>query len=64
MEISRTFDDYGEEIKTLYRVKKVYGIKTNDIITTTKFGQKRRKQKEESLEPTLFDFAKDSKEQQ
>ncbi|MFX3626463.1 hypothetical protein ACD574_00590 [Campylobacter sp. LH-2024] len=64
LEISRTFDDYGEEIKTLYRVKKVYGIKTNDIITTTKFGQKRRKQKEESLEPTLFDFAKDSKEQQ
>lgn len=62
LEISKTFDDYGEETKTLYRVKKVYGIKTNDISKITKFGQKRRKQKEESLEPTLFDFAKDTKE--
>ncbi|HDZ4936514.1 TPA: hypothetical protein RTF87_000190, partial [Campylobacter jejuni] len=62
LEISRTFDDYGEETKTLYRVKKVYGIKTNDISKITKFGQQRRKQKEESLEPTLFDFTKDNKD--
>lgn len=62
MEISRTFDDYGEETKTLYRVKKVYNVKTNDIVITTNFGQKRRKQKEENLEPTLFDFMKDNKD--
>ncbi|HDZ5110249.1 TPA: hypothetical protein RTH37_000714 [Campylobacter jejuni] len=62
LEISRTFDDYGEETKTLYRVKKVYDIKTNDISKITKFGQQRRKQKEESLEPTLFDFTKDNKD--
>lgn len=62
LEISRTFDDYGEETKTLYRVKKVYNVKTNDIVITTNFGQKRRKQKEESLEPTLFDFIKDNKD--
>ncbi|HEG6005812.1 TPA: hypothetical protein SE358_001638 [Campylobacter jejuni] len=43
LEISRTFDDYGEETKTLYRVKKVYNVKTNDIVITTNFGQKRRK---------------------
>ncbi|ELD5381774.1 hypothetical protein QQC38_001640, partial [Campylobacter jejuni] len=62
LEISKTFDDYGEEIKTSYRVKKVYSIQANDISKITKFGQKRRKQKEESLEPTLFDFTKDTKD--
>lgn len=62
LEISRTFDDYGEEIKTSYRVKKVYSIQANDISKITKFGQKRRKQKEENLEPTLFDFIKDNKD--
>ncbi|XAK24966.1 hypothetical protein AAH950_04770 [Campylobacter coli] len=62
LEISKTFDDYGEEIKTSYRVKKVYSVQANDIFKITKFGQKRRKQKEESLEPTLFDFTKDTKD--
>ncbi|EAI3763792.1 hypothetical protein XJ74_05600 [Campylobacter coli] len=62
LEISKTFDDYGEEIKTLYRVKKVYSVQANDISKITKFGLKRRKQKEESLEPTLFDFTKDTKD--
>ncbi|EGK8010126.1 hypothetical protein IO400_000917 [Campylobacter lari] len=62
LEISKTFNDYGEETKILYRVKKVYSVKTNEISKITKFGQKRKKEKEESLEPTLFDFTKDTKD--
>lgn len=54
LEISKTFDNYGEEIKTLYRVKKVYNIKTNDIVKITEFGQKRMRQKEEAQEQNLF----------
>ena len=56
LEIIRTFDDYQEETKTSYSVKKVYDVKTNDIIKITKRGKKRNKQKEESLQPSLFNY--------
>lgn len=62
LEINRTFNDYGEEIKISYSVKKVYNIKTNNIVTTTKFGKKIKKEKEKKLEPTLFDFTRNNKD--
>ena len=56
LEIYRTFDDYGDEIKTSYSVKKVYEIETNDVSQTTKLGIKRKNQKQRDQEPSLFDY--------
>lgn len=63
LEIKRTFDEYEEEIGAKYSVKKVYGVRTDDIVETTRLGQERKKQKKRDSQPTLFDFL-DDKEQQ
>ncbi|AQQ59783.1 hypothetical protein XJ32_06460 [Helicobacter bilis] len=56
LEISRTFDEYGEEVKISYRVKKVVGTRLDEKIELTKFGLKRKRQKEKDLQPNLFNY--------
>lgn len=56
LEISRTFDEYGEEFKISYRVKKVVGTRLDEKIELTKFGLKRKRQKEKDLQPNLFNY--------
>lgn len=59
LEIHRTFDDYGEEVKVSYSVRKVYAVETDDKINTTKLGAKRKKQKQiqkDLRRPSLFEF--------
>lgn len=56
LEIKNTFDDFGEKSKnTTYRVKKVYEIKTNDIVRKTKAGHKKDREDSEDKQLKLFD---------
>ncbi|TLD85082.1 hypothetical protein LS70_000565 [Helicobacter sp. MIT 11-5569] len=58
LEICRTFDDCGEEIRISHRVKKVYDVEKNNNIQITKQGIKRKKQKYNG--PSLFDLIEDN----
>ena len=64
LEISRTFDEYGEEVKISYRVKKVVGIRIGEVLKLTKLGKKIKRQKQIDNEPTLFDFMTDNHKEQ
>ncbi|EAH7701881.1 hypothetical protein EPD12_05195, partial [Campylobacter upsaliensis] len=64
LEISRTFDEYGEEVKISYKVKKVLGIRIGEVLKLTKLGKKIKRQKQIDNEPTLFDFMTDNHKEQ
>ncbi|MDY4400670.1 MAG: hypothetical protein SPE69_08900 [Helicobacter bilis] len=64
LEISRIFDEYGEEVKISYRVKKVLGIRIGEVLKLTKLGKKIKRQKQIDNEPTLFDFMTDNHKEQ